>query len=148
MKIKLAPGETVTVSFKGNDGTTKTAKKHKRVSDEERVSKTLRVSDEDLLKTFERMCTSLGVLSRGFHPEDITAPIDGARYDGTKQWAIHHNQKGWMVVCGSGGCGAALSRWNGYVRERWDFLLLLEAVEIASKKSPGLKAGVSATEDR
>jgi hypothetical protein len=35
---------------------------------------------------------------------------------------------GWMVVSGKGGCGAALSRWNGYMQTRWNFMMMIEAV--------------------
>jgi hypothetical protein len=88
-----------------------------------------KVTDEQLLRTFQYLCDVMGVVSRGFDREAITAPIDGSAYDGTSQWAMHHEIKlGWMVVCGAGGCGAALSRWNGFIMNRWDFLMMMEAV--------------------
>ena len=90
-----------------------------------------KVSDKQLLDAFNEVCRTVGVVSRGFDYEAITAPIDGAKHDGTFQWAMRHRDGlGWMVVSGWRGCGCALSRWNGYVRTRWDFLLLLEAVAI------------------
>lgn len=68
-----------------------------------------KVSDQELLAAFERMCRMLGKVSRGFDVDAITAPIDGPRYDGTSQWAMKRVEGfGWMVVCGAGGCGAAL----------------------------------------
>jgi len=96
-----------------------------------------RVSDADLLNTFESVCHLAGVVSRGFDREAITAPIDGDVYDGTTQWAMHYEKSmGWMVVSGWKGCGAALSRWNGYVRTRWDFLMLLEALSARPCQRP------------
>ena len=84
------------------------------------------VPKEKLLHAFERMCKQLGKQSRGFDVEAI---------DGRDQWAMRHRPEcGWMVVCGLGGCGAALSRWNGYVPTRWSLLMLIEAVEISASK--------------
>lgn len=96
-----------------------------------RIIRSPRVTDKQLLDAFASMCNKLGIVSRGFDVKAITAPIDGDKHDGTKQWAMNKAECGWMVVCGKGGCGAALSRWNGYVRTRWDFLMLLEAVSWA-----------------
>ena len=87
-----------------------------------------KVSDKQLLTAFERLCHSCGVVSRGFEPGKITAPIDGDKYDGTTQWAIRKDEGGWMIVCGWKGCGIKFVRWNGRVRTRWDFLMLLEAL--------------------
>ena len=94
-----------------------------------------KVSDQELLSAFERMCRALGKVSRGFDADAITAPIDGPKHDGTSQWAMKHTKGfGWMVVCGAGGCGAALSRGCGYVKKKWDFLMLIEAVTWAMWK--------------
>ena len=93
-----------------------------------------KVSDQELLAAFERMCRALGKVSRGFDVDAITAPIDGPRHDGTTQWAMKRVEGfGWMVVCGAGGCGAALSRGAGYVKKKWDFLMLIEAVAQAAQ---------------
>ena len=75
------------------------------------------------------MCNALGVVSAGFDVDAITAPIDGPRHDGKTRWAMKHTKRcGWMVVCGAGGCGAVLSRWNGYMQTRWNFMMMIEAV--------------------
>jgi len=88
-----------------------------------------KVTKAALLQAFEILCDKLGVKSRGFDVEAITAPCDGPAYDGTKQWAMKYTKGcGWMIVCAKGGCGCALSRWNGYVQTRWNFLMLIEAV--------------------
>jgi hypothetical protein len=89
---------------------------------------TPKVKKRELLSAFELLCKKMGVVSKGFHPESITAPIDGEKYDGTKQWAMKKTSFGWMVVCGKGGMGAVLSRWNGYIKGRWNFLMMIEAV--------------------
>lgn len=79
-----------------------------------------KVSRQELLDTFDRMCKALGKSSKGFEPGKIT---------GKDQWAMQYRKDcGWMIVCGLGGCGAALSRWNGYVQNRWDLMMLMEAV--------------------
>ena len=89
--------------------------------------KTPKVSDKQLLHAFERLCAHFNVLSRGFSPKDITAPIDGEKYDGIPQWAMHHLKGfGWMIICGAGGCGAVFSRYNGYIKGRWNFLMAME----------------------
>ena len=94
-----------------------------------------KTSDEDLLRAFDRMCRRLGKVSRGFDAGAITAPLDGAKHDGTTQWAMKHTKGfGWMIVCGSGGCGAALSGAGGYVKKRHDLLMLIEAVDISHWK--------------
>lgn len=99
-----------------------------------------RVSEQELLSAFERMCRQLGVMSRGFDADAITAPIDGPKYDGIEQWAMRHTEGlGWMVVCGAGGCGAALSRGNGYVKKKWNFLMLIEAVARTAQRTIGTK---------
>ncbi len=90
-----------------------------------------KVSKKELLRAFERLCSSFDVVSRGFEPEKITAPIDGALYDGTTQWAMQHTEHGWMIVCGWHGTGAVFTRWNGYIRKRWDFLMAIEMIENA-----------------
>ena len=87
-----------------------------------------RVSDKKILHAFESLCEAFGVVSRGFQPGKITAPIDGPLYEGKPQWAINHSKDGWMVVGGKGGCGVQFVRWDGYIRTRWDFLMLLEAL--------------------
>lgn len=86
------------------------------------------VSKRELLYTFERLCRHLGVISRGFDPDSITAPIDGQRHDGTIQWAMKHTKSGWRIVSGWKGCGVPLVRWNGYIKGRWNFLMMMEAV--------------------
>lgn len=96
-----------------------------------------KVSDQELLSAFETMCNKLGKVSRGFDADSITAPIDGPKHDGTSQWAMQHTKGfGWMIVSGKGGCGAALSRASGYVKKKWDFLMLIEAVTWALIKKP------------
>lgn len=93
------------------------------------VMRVPRVKKEELLFAFETMCRQLGKVSKGFDAESITAPCDGDKYDGTDQWAMKYTKRcGWMIVCGKGGCGCALSRFNGYVQTRWNFLMLIEAV--------------------
>lgn len=90
------------------------------------------VTDDDLLRAFDRLCEKYGVVSRGFKPEEITAPIDGSKHDGTKQWAMKHRKNfGWMIVSGWKGCGCVVTRANGYVKNRWDFLMLIEALYYA-----------------
>jgi hypothetical protein len=87
------------------------------------------VSKTQLLSAFERLCRTYGVVSAGFNPTDITAPIDGDKYDGKTRWAMKHvPEQGYMIVCGKAGCGAVFVRWNGYIRKKWDFLMLLEAL--------------------
>jgi len=94
-----------------------------------------RVTNNQLLDAFEDLCRVMGTTNRGFDYKAITAPISGAAYDGTEQWAMmYRDGMGWMVVGGIGGCGAALSRWNGYMRTRWDFMMMLEAVVWASTR--------------
>jgi hypothetical protein len=81
--------------------------------------KTPKVSRAKLLDRFETMCTTLGKQSRGFDVDAI---------NGVDQWAMRKKAEGWMIVCGLGGCGSALTRWNGYVATRWSLLMLIEAV--------------------
>ena len=90
------------------------------------MEKLPKVSKDDLKFALERLCKAVGTTSRGF---------DVGAINGPDQWALHHRPgAGWMVVCGLGGCGAALSRWNGYIRYRWNVLMALEmAREIALK---------------
>lgn len=68
----------------------------------------------------------MGVTCRGFDPNLI---------DGRDQWAlIHKRGYGRMVVCGLGGCGVALGRFNNYIPTRWSMLMALEmARDIAVK---------------
>ena len=88
-----------------------------------------KVTKKELLDIFEQLCERYKVKSRGFNPELITAPIDGDRYDGVPQWAMKHVKgSGWMIVCGWGGCGAAFTRYNGYIKGCWNFLILMEAL--------------------
>ena len=87
-----------------------------------------RVSNAQLLSKFEMLCKAYGVVSRGFKSRDITAPIDGDKYDGTTQWAMNKTVQGWMIVSGWKGCGVNFVRWNGYIRTRWDFLMFIEAL--------------------
>ncbi len=90
------------------------------------------MSDDELLRAFDKMCKRLGKVSRGFEPNKITAPIDGDKYDGTSQWAISYTTGfGYMIVCGAGGCGCALGRSGGYIKKRWNLLMLIEAVDIS-----------------
>lgn len=91
--------------------------------------KNTRVSDEQLLLAFANLCKVMGVVSKGFDHEGITAPIDGAKHDGTKQWAMKKEKGlGWMVVSGWKGAGSPLARWNGYIKGRWNFMMMLECV--------------------
>jgi hypothetical protein len=77
-----------------------------------------RVTRKQLTDALSRLCQLVGTTSRGLDVEAI---------DGPDQWALRHTPGlGWMVVCGLGGCGAALSRWNGYIRYRWNMLMALE----------------------
>lgn len=94
----------------------------------------LKVTDAGLLHAFETLCKQFGVVSRGFEPDKITAPIDGDLYDGTTQWAMRHGPQGWMIVCGKGGAGCVFTRWNGYIRTRWDFLMAMEMTTHAVRK--------------
>ncbi len=82
--------------------------------------KTPKVSDTDLLNAFEHLCKVAGKQSRGF---DVTA------IDGEDQWAMKNTPKygGWMAVCGLGGCGVAVGRFNARLPTRWSFLMMLEA---------------------
>jgi hypothetical protein len=87
------------------------------------------VTKKELLRVFESLCSRMGKTSAGFDASAITAPIDGPKHDGKSRWAMKHTKGlGWMVVRGTGGCGAALSRWDGYMRTRRSFLLMMEAV--------------------
>ncbi len=100
--------------------------------------KTPKVKKAELLRAFERVCKLIGKKSNGF---DANINLDNGR----NQWAMLYRKKcGWMVVCGSGGCGAALSRWNGYLPTRWSFLMMLEAVETCAQD---LKYEASKTEN-
>ncbi len=77
------------------------AKGHRRLP---KLNKQVR---DELLDAFEQLCKKFGVKSMGFDYNAITA---------TKQWALSYTEGlGWMIVCGLGGCGCALSRWNGYI---------------------------------
>ncbi len=88
-----------------------------------------KITKKELLNAFECLCRLYGVKSKGFYPESITAPIDGPKYDGTEQWAMKHVKGlGWMIVLGSRGCGCAFVRYNGYIKGRWNFLMLIEAL--------------------
>lgn len=88
-----------------------------------------KVKKKELLATFERLCKQMGVVSKGFSPESITAPIDGDKHDGIQQWAMQkHKGLGWIIVCGWKGTAIALTRWNGYIKGRWNFLMMMEAV--------------------
>mgnify|MGYP001565498213 CR=1 FL=1 len=92
------------------------------------------VTNKQLLQAFETLCKKYKVASRGFEPKKITAPLSGKEYDGTPQWAIKHQPSvGYMIVCGLGGCGVVFTRWNGYMRTRWDFLMLIEALTWAKR---------------
>lgn len=85
-----------------------------------RVVTVPRVKKARLLEAFEGMCLALGKTSRGF---------DVAAIKGKGEWAMRYCEKcGWMVVCGLGGCGVALGRWNAYMQTRWNFMMMMEAV--------------------
>jgi hypothetical protein len=85
------------------------------------------VTKTELLGVFNHMCAVLGKQSLGFNPDLI---------NGADQWAMKYTPKcGWMVVSGLGGCGAALSRWNGYMQTRWNFLMMMEAVRNSSYRT-------------
>lgn len=80
--------------------------------------KTPKVTKKQLLDAFQRLCTEMNVTCRGFDPDAI---------NGRDQWALIHKRGcGWMVVCGLGGCGVALGRWNNYLPTRWSMLMALE----------------------
>ena len=97
------------------------------------MQKLPKVTKEQLVTALDDLCRVVGTTSRGLNVDAI---------DGPDQWALAHRPgTGWMVVSGLGGCGAALSRWNGYIRYRWNVLMALEmarqiAVEMDSKKLP------------
>ncbi len=87
-----------------------------------------RVKRAQLLEAFERMCLALGKTSRGFDAKAISAK---------DQWAMSYTPKcGWLIVCGLGGCGVPLGRWNAYVQTRWNFMMLLEAVAEGVRATP------------
>ena len=88
-----------------------------------------KVTKEGLVDALNRLCEAVGTTSRG---------LDVSAINGKDQWALKYTPGvGWMVVCGLGGCGAALSRWNGYMRYRWNVLMALEmAREVAVKMQP------------
>ena len=98
------------------------------MTDPKKIIRAPKVTDEQLLHALEVLCRQFNAVSRGFDYNAITAPIDGDKYDGTTQWAIRHTSQGYMIVCGHGGCGAVMARWNGYIRTRWDFLMAMEMV--------------------
>ena len=88
-----------------------------------------KVSNKQLLEAFDSLCKSYGVESAGFDRNAITAPIDGDKHDGKKRWAMHHKPGlGWMIVSGWKGWGINFTRSNGYIRSRWDFLMMIEAL--------------------
>lgn len=98
-----------------------------------------KVSDEDLLFHFNRLCEAAGVVSRGFNCELITAPIDGEKHDGTEQWAMSFRPGvGWAVVSGWKGCGTALGGGADYLKKRKHFVIAIRmatrAIERAKEK--------------
>lgn len=104
-----------------------------RTIDERGLTVKRRVKKKKLLEAFERLCNHYGVVSRGFHPEEITYPAMGKDYDGTRQWAMKHWEgQGWMIVAGAGGCGVVFGRAGGFFRKRWEFLLFIEGLTWAS----------------
>lgn len=87
-----------------------------------------KVTKEELLDAFERLCAQMGVICRGF---------DRNLIDGGDQWALFHRRGyGWMVVCGLGGCGVALGRFNNYIPTRWSMLMALEMAQDITVKLP------------
>ena len=106
--------------------------------------KTPMVSDGELVSALDRLCAIVGKTSHGF-------AVD--RINGGDQLAIKYTPGfGWMVVCGIGGCGAALSRAGGYHRTRWSLLMALEmsflvargiAPEITDVRLENLNGGVN-----
>ena len=97
--------------------------------------KTPKVSKKELLRAFERLCKEMGVVSKGFDHKGITAPCDGDKYDGQPQWAMKKVRGlGWMVVSGWKGIGCPLTRFNGYIKGRWNFLMMMEAVSVAVRR--------------
>ena len=77
-----------------------------------------KVTRKQLEVALQNLCRAMGTTSRGFDVDAI---------DGGNQWALEYTKGcGWMVVSGLGGVGAALSRWNGYIRNRWNLLMALE----------------------
>ena len=85
-----------------------------------------KVTKQELEFALDRLCRAMGTTSRGFNVDAI---------DGMDQWALMYKPgAGWMVVSGLGGCGAALSRWNGYIRYRWNLLMALEMAESAMRR--------------
>lgn len=91
--------------------------------------KRIRVTRRQLLVSFEHLCEVYEVESAGFNRHKITAPVDGAKYDGKTRWAMRYvTGKGWMIVCGWKGVGGKFTRYNGYIHNRWDFLMLIEGL--------------------
>lgn len=86
-----------------------------------------KVKKSQLLESFNRLCEAYGVESAGFDPNKIASPFDG-------HWAMSYTKNlGWMIVCGMGGCGAKFTRFNGYIKNRWDFLMFIEGIFWAKK---------------
>jgi hypothetical protein len=76
---------------------------------------------EDLLAAFERLCERMGKTCRGFDADAI---------DDFHQWALKYRPGGgWMIVCGRGGVGCALTRYNGYIKSTWEMLIAVEMLE-------------------
>lgn len=75
----------------------------------------------DLLSAFNRFCALRGKTSHGFDVGAITA---------VNQWALKYVPRcGWMIVSGLGGCGAAMTRFNGYIKDTWSMLIAVEMME-------------------
>lgn len=91
--------------------------------------KSPKVSKKQLLEAFENLCKQYGVVSAGFDQDAITAPIDGPKFDGKTRWAMKYKPGyGWMIKVGWKGTAVKFVRFNGYIKNRWDFLMLIEAL--------------------
>ena len=88
-----------------------------------------------LLRAFEGVCKVLSKECLGFHVREISKE---------NQWALKYTLgQGWMVVCGLGGVGAAMTRYNGYVKDTWSMMIALEMVSLAMRGGWGGSAKVS-----
>lgn len=101
------------------------------------MQKLPKVTKKELVDALDRLCAAVGTTSRGTNVDAI---------DGPSQWALAYRPgAGWMVVSGLGGCGAALSRWNGYIRYRWNVLM---ALEMARHIAVTMKSAAKGTDER
>lgn len=78
---------------------------------------------EDLLRAFRELCNALGKECKEFNYNDITK---------SGQWALAYRKNcGWLIVCGLGGCGCALTRFNGYIKGTWNMMIAMEMTTMA-----------------